>query len=133
MGRKYFLTTFENAVWRALGPCPRTCSFSSRGLRTEQWGKQPTAALGRPLPPPRKRNTPFWNSPGPEPASRVPLAVRYTPAPPGLSQSEHLDGRGFQQRGGEWVWIGSLEDGDVAEGGRFVSELRLWHTVQDWC
>lgn len=67
MGRKYFLTTFENDIWRALGPCPRTCSFSSRGLRTEQWGKQATAALGRPLPPPRKRNTPFWSSPGPNP------------------------------------------------------------------
>lgn len=75
----------------------------------------------------------FLELTGPEPASRVPLAVRYSPAPPGLSQSERLDGRGFQQRGGEWVWIGSLEDGDVAEGGRFVSELRLWHTVQDWC
>lgn len=67
----------------------------------------------------------FLELTGPEPASRVPLAVRYSPAPPGLSQSERLDGRGFQQRGGEWVWIGSLEDGDVAEGGRFVSELRL--------
>ena len=56
------------------------------------------------------------------------MAVSYSPAPPVLNQSEHRDGRGFQQRGGAWSWIGSAEDGDVAEGGRFVSELRLKHS-----
>lgn len=84
----------------------------------------------------RASATPLPGDLRPEPASRLPLAVHYSPAPRVLSQSKSVDGRGFRQRGGAWAWIGSVGDGDVAEEGRFVSELRLKHSgsglVLDW-
>lgn len=69
---------------------------------------------------------PFQQLSGPEPASRLSLAVRYSPAHSVLSHSAPLGGRGFWEgRGVGSDWL--AEEDDVAEGGRFVSQLRFTH------
>lgn len=75
----------------------------------------------------------FLELTGPEPASRLLLAVRYSPAPPGLNQSECLNGRGFQQRAERGLGLAPLKTATWLKEAGLFSELRLGHTAQDWC
>lgn len=126
-------TSFENAIWTALGPCPRTCSFSSRGLCARQGRKPPTPALGRPLPPPRKRYSPSRRSRAPSPPLVSHWLSAILPPPPILSHSELHGGRGFRRGAGRELGLAPRKTTTWRkEAGLFLNG-GSGTPARDWC